>query len=482
MVNVLTAMASQKTLNAKNIEALGAARLAELLLEVAAGNAPIKRRLRLELAGAAGPMEVAREVTKRLSTIARSRSFVGWDKIKSLVADLSDQRRAIVEQIGKEDPGEALKLLWRFMALAESVFERCDDSNGYIGDLFRGTVKDLGPLAQQAKVGPVALSSQAFEALQTNYYGEFNQLISILAPQLGAPGLEHLKALMTDWAAEPLPKLDAGERRVIGWGSGRGAIYADEMEDRHRTSSVRMALEQIADSQGDVDSFIAQQDDRARKAPMVAAAIGRRLLDAGRPQEALSAIDSANFRGCLAVPEWEQARIDALTALGSLEEAQNFRWESFTRTLSATHLRAFLKKVPDFEDFDAEQRAMDHASRADVHQAMAFFLVWPALDRASKLVIDRTAELDGDRYELLSPAAGELEEKYPLAATLIRRAMIDFTLDRVKATRYRHAARHLVECASLALRIEHYGSFPNHETYVGGLRVAHGRKAGFWQA
>ncbi len=43
-------MASPKTLNATNLSALGAARLAELLLELAQGDAAMKRRLRLELA------------------------------------------------------------------------------------------------------------------------------------------------------------------------------------------------------------------------------------------------------------------------------------------------------------------------------------------------------------------------------------------------------------------------------------------------
>lgn len=45
-------MASKKTLNAKNLEALGAQRLAELLIEISTGDAAAKRRLRLELAGA----------------------------------------------------------------------------------------------------------------------------------------------------------------------------------------------------------------------------------------------------------------------------------------------------------------------------------------------------------------------------------------------------------------------------------------------
>jgi hypothetical protein len=60
-----------KTLNAGNLEALGAARLAELLMEVSDGNAAAKRRLRLAMAGAESPVEVAKQVRKRLATIAR---------------------------------------------------------------------------------------------------------------------------------------------------------------------------------------------------------------------------------------------------------------------------------------------------------------------------------------------------------------------------------------------------------------------------
>ena len=50
--------------------------MAELLIEVSSGNASVKRRIRLELASAQSPAEVGKEVRKRLTTIARSRSFV----------------------------------------------------------------------------------------------------------------------------------------------------------------------------------------------------------------------------------------------------------------------------------------------------------------------------------------------------------------------------------------------------------------------
>jgi hypothetical protein len=47
-------MAAKTTLNARNLEALGAKRLAELLIDLSTGDAAAKRRLRLELAGTNG--------------------------------------------------------------------------------------------------------------------------------------------------------------------------------------------------------------------------------------------------------------------------------------------------------------------------------------------------------------------------------------------------------------------------------------------
>ena len=70
-------MASGKALNAANLQALGAARLASLPLEISTGDAAARRRLRLELAGSAGSADVARQVTKRLASIAKARGFKG---------------------------------------------------------------------------------------------------------------------------------------------------------------------------------------------------------------------------------------------------------------------------------------------------------------------------------------------------------------------------------------------------------------------
>lgn len=474
-------MASKTTLNAKNLETLGAERLAQLLIEISSGNAAAKRKLRLALAGAQSPREAAREIRKRLTSVARARGFVTWKNRKALVEDLETQRRAILEQIAPADPAEALALMWRFMAFATPVFERCDDSSGTIIGLFHQACADLGALAKAARPEPEALARQVFDALQDNGYGQHDELIAHMAPALGSGGLAHLKALVEALGRTPVPVPPKEEWEQVAWGTG-GPRYAHEMAERERQSVVRMALQDIADAQGDVDGFIAQYEPATRRVPKISAEIAQRLLDAGRAEDALGFVERAEFgKGGWIPEEWTDSRLAALEALGRSDEAQAFRWETFERTLSIAHLRAYLKRLPDFDDIEAEERAMAHAmSHPDLLAALEFFLEWPALDRAAELLVARHSEIDGDRYEYLAPAAEALSERHPLAATMVLRAMIDFTLTRARAKRYRYAAEHLASCARLAGDIPDFGAFETHDAYVARLKEEHGRKHAFW--
>lgn len=477
-------MASKTTLNAKNLEVLGAARLAELLIEISTGDAAAKRRLRMELAGTGSPGELAKEIRKRLTSIARSQSFIDWRSVRAIAGDLETQRQAIVEKVAKADTTEALELLWRFMALATSIFERSDDGSGTIIGIFHDACEDIGHVAALAKVNPIAFADRVFDALVVNDYGQYDGLIGIAAPALGPSGLERLKQRMIDLSNQPVKRPADKDRRAIGWGSG-GTIYEDEIAERSRLSTVSLALKDIADAQGDVDSFIGQYDEKTRKVPKIAAEIGKRLLAAGRAEEALAFIDAAEHRESDSWDwpdfEWEDARIEVLDALGRPEEAQAARWGCFERSLSADHLRAYLKRLADFDDVEAEEKALDYAQKSQsLIQALFFLVSWPALDRAAALVVLRSGELDGDQYEILPRAANALAAKHPLAAMLVLRALIDFSLTHSRSSRYKHTARHLLECSSLSSVIRDFGASETHDDYVARLRREHAKKTSFW--
>jgi hypothetical protein len=473
-------MATKTTLNAKNLEALGGQRLAELLIEISTGSAAHKRRLRMELARNLSGGEVAREVRKRLSSIGRARTFIDWRKVKATKTDLETQRKTIVETVAPEDADEAFELIWQFLTLADSILQRSDDGSGSLVQSFHQACADAGLIAKLAGVDVNLLAEKVFKAVQSNGYGQFDRLITAMAPALGNNGLERLKTLFTDWLKEPKEKPADSERKVIGWGN-QGAIYEDDVYGNHRDLTVRLALQEIADAQGDVDAYIAQHE-KTRKAPMVAAEIASRLISAGRAEEALAALDKVETRGRTDLPfEWQVARVEALEALERSEEAQAFRRSCFEQSLNDEHLRAYLRRLPDFDDLEAEERAFEYVQTfPSIHQALAFFMRWPSPAEAAKLVMRRRVELDGDFYELMTPAAEVLCEKHPLAATIVLRSMINFTLESARSSRYRHAARHFAECASLALRIDDFGTAESHDAFVADLKRHHGKKHGFW--
>jgi len=141
-------MARKTALSAKSLEALGPERLARLLMEFSKGKPAVKRQLRMALAASKGGAPLITSVRKRLGEIGMSQSFVDWNKAKAFTAEIEELRRIIFEGIGKDNPAEAIDLLWDFLGIAASCYERCDDSNGYLGGVFHEASGNMGILAE----------------------------------------------------------------------------------------------------------------------------------------------------------------------------------------------------------------------------------------------------------------------------------------------------------------------------------------------
>lgn len=115
------ASTAPKSLNVANLETLGAARLAALLMEITAGDAAARRRLKLAIAGEAGPAATAHAIAKRLASIARSKTFLERHQVDPLARELKAQHDAILKLVAPSDPRQAFDLIWQLLtALAQS--------------------------------------------------------------------------------------------------------------------------------------------------------------------------------------------------------------------------------------------------------------------------------------------------------------------------------------------------------------------------
>jgi hypothetical protein len=390
----------KKTLSQANLAALGADRLAALLMEIA--GADLKRRLRMELAAEVGAPDLALELDKRLATLAASKARVSWRKRPELVADLESLRHMIVQRLGPMDARLALDRLTAWFDLYPALAARVKDPKGELTLVFDGAATDLASLASVA--GPEIAGPVLFEALSTR---------------------------LSEWAS---------------W-VGRGAsalspelarrLLADLTRDRPRpTGRLALVVRKLADRAGDLDAWILTVPDEERRKAEVGAEIARRLAQAGRAAEARAALDETRSE----VPEprrwgrtraadpappshgWLAAEIAVLDAEGQTELAEQARWDLFARTLSEEILKSLLARLPDFEDVIALDRAFALAATfPDPMKGLAFLMNWPAHREAAEMILARRDQLTAvvDHAPLW---AARLSSRYPDAALVLVRA------------------------------------------------------------
>lgn len=472
----------KKSLNKKNLVALGADTLADLLLDAVQGDAARKRQVRRVLSADQTPQEAASDIRKRFASLRRATSFISRKAQLSLAKELNDVIALVETQIAPEEPNLAFDLLWSLLALSPSLQERTDDSNGTIGSVMHFAMNAIEKLAPKLTVNSDTLADQVFEALLDNGYGEYDNAIKALAPAMGNDGLSRMKPRANAFMNAPV----TAEERVRYDGIYGIRQSVDEIARDSRKRTLERMLQDIADCQGDVDGWLAKYTAEQLTFHTIAPKAAQRLLEAGRADDALIVI-----KNCLAKqdardnwfdkPELDTAHFACLEALGREDELKAALWERFERRMCSETLRRYLKLLPDFEDEEALDQAKAKVLRhSEPYRALGFCLDWPDIELASRLVLARGDEFDGNVYEMLTPAAERLSENHPLTAVLLWRSMITFALDEARSKRYGHAARHLTSCAAADTLITDYGNYPDHEAFLNDLRTRHGRKTSFW--
>lgn len=386
--------ASLKKVTAENLVGLGAERLAEILVGVAATRPEVKRRLRMELAAEQGAEHLILEIDRRLASLATSKSKVSWRQRPTFVRDLDGLRILIAERLAGLDRAAALSRLWPFMDVARRVGLRVRDRDGTLAAVFEQAAGDIGALIGQVE------DERTVEAL-----------VAALAANPG-PWADWLPAALRQaspgLAAAALRRISEREGATPGW---------------------MTLIRQLADAAGDLDAYRSTYTAAALKTPAVAAEVAQRLLAAGRLEEAGRLLEAAGPRagkpwtGRAAEPDfdWETAWIDYLERSGQAEAAQAARWASFERTLSVARAREFTRRLKDFEDVEAEGRAFELAAgHPDAQRGLQFLMDWPALPEAAAMIHARAEELRVSDAEAHAWAA-KLRGRQPAAAHLLLR-------------------------------------------------------------
>lgn len=439
------------------LETLGGRRVAELLMRHAGRDAVLREDLRMAVLAAAPADRLADALNDAIAAVDADRRPCEHMESGGLAAALDRLRLSIVADVLPRAPQRAVDLLARFLRLDHGVFERCDDSDGLIGDVFRQAVADCGRAwAAIPERDPRRLAELVFELFAENDCSVRDDVVPAFRDALGPVGLDALEGLI---------------RHRLG-------VLADDPGSWREAELVR-ALTEIADARGDLDGFIALHELAGTEASAVKD-ICERLVAAGRLAEALERAQDAT------VPEWRRAdvdrlRVDILRNLGRLDEAQALRRELFANTLSPTILDDFLTALPETERPAALGDAVAIARRhANVHGALEL-LVGLDLDAAAALVGERIGDFNAQLYRVLRPAAERLAGRQPLAAVLLYRRLAESVLERGDVPAYGYAVRDLAAAERLAPAVTGWSGHPAADAYRQQILAAHRQKRAFWE-
>ncbi|AZV38662.1 hypothetical protein CFR75_13550 [Komagataeibacter xylinus] len=452
------------TVTKENLKALGPDRLADLLVELSEQDAVLTRKLRMALTATHAKDKLGKEIEKRLRTIQCSRGFLPWDRIKPLATELDTLRQSILDDVATTEVGQAISAMRILVELTPSVYERSDDSSGYLSDVFREAASDLGTLwGRQAGRDPAVTVRDLLTLLDNDGYGTCDHLIASCGEALGTAGAAILRSTLL----ARLHDLPASKAK------------GDYRTDIRRIQTLGH-LKDLADAMGDVDAYIEAVSLSDRQSASIGD-VARRLLDKERASKALEWLDRETEETSRSRSENDDLRIEACEAVGDRDTAQSLRWKVFQERLSLPHWQAYQRHLSDYDAIDAEEQTLNYIRNFPVRSvALSTLLEWPALDAAANLVREHTAELDGRDYGTLRPAADRLSESYPNEATLLYRLLVEAVLDKALSRYYSYAAKDLASCRLLALMLTATNGMETHEAFMTRLKAQHKRKLGFW--
>ena len=463
----------------ETLSALGLERLIAVILDETAQNPAFRKRVTAAIASLQGPDAVAALIDRRLTALERAGGFIDWQKRRAFTADLRATIATITRELVPLDRDQGLDRLVRFLLGAPGVLGRVEDANGRVLGIYEDATHAAADIAATLPPDQVGVfAARLVIYLKFDPFGIIEALLLTLVPGLPAAAIPGLDRDLAEAADAAKPKASRDWNAEMRW---------------MRLVRLRQAL---ADRQGDVDGFIALETMVSPERPN-RIAVASRLLTADRPGEALDWLRRAQKPGIRVLtreamiggnpqpeePERERLALEAaiLDALGRNAEAQALRWARFEETLDAEILRDYLAKLPDFEDEEALERAFDHAAtHPQPYRSLNFLIRWPHLDRAARLVEARAALWEGDRYEVLGPAAEALAQDHPIPASRLYRLLVEDILESGRSAAYGHGASYLVQLDTLADALRPGSLTPDHAAWRQGLRKAHGRKAAFW--
>jgi hypothetical protein len=431
---------------------LGAEQLADTLLELHDMYPAVSEAVKQLLAT---PDENIKRYKAKLASLKRSRKFISWQES----GDFTQQLRQLLIDLEKsvKEPCAGVELVGRFFETDDSIFNRCDDSNGEVGDVFCFSATNLF----------ISFANRCAN----------KQLIADLVIKLNEDDGYGVRDSLFKRASEYLP--DATLRAMIDtlW------TKAGLTTNNYQLDNWLRAIQLLAKQLGDAPLF---EKARFKNTPPSVAAwfdIARVYLECGEPHIALIKFQQIPDMESFMLKDRQQLLFDIYHQLGDAEAQTKIAWQIFNEQHNQTTLNQLLDCIgQDQRDTVINDVCNSIAQNPQFsHQDAAFLSAVDCFDELEAYLLQRSEQLNGDLYTQLLPLAEALEKRGKfLVSCLIYRALVDSILARALSKYYHHGVKYLKKLDQLAPSVTDWQTWQTHEMYLATLQELHKRKSAFW--
>lgn len=404
------------------------------------------------------PDEMIKKFKSRINGLKRRKKFIHWRESKQLAGELADLLDDL--ETANPEPCLGMKLVASFIETDHVIYNKCDDSSGYISDVYRFGAGHLFAEFASRCSNKKKVLDLLIKTWSDDLFGTREGLIDQAADFLGDEETKNAIHLFE--------------------------MLAEEEKDEYRKRHLELAIESLAMQTGDAGLF---ERIRLKHQPNPGTYscldIAKAYLDSGDPEKALTWIErippDATFTDARKTDLLQQI----YGQLGDTGKQAEMAWINFRTHRSLDTLDNLLSVIGEKkrEEVIEDEAALiiDEGKNNDTD--IRFLIDAGRFDEAEICILVKagTRTLKGEFYHTLLPMAKDMEAegKY-LAASMIYRALLDSVLERKYYKAYPYAARYLRKLDALAPEIDDWQDLGEHEKYHARLNHAHARKTSFW--
>ncbi|WP_296404950.1 DUF6880 family protein [Psychrobacter sp.] len=459
--------------------------------------------------------KLIKKLTTAIKSLKRRSKFVDYWESSEFAIELEFLKRDVMS-LQQTHPKSCFDLIHLFMETTNKSIERCDDSNGEVGDVYRELSEcwlQLAKVCYTQEKEDITASEQDFlsqawiekvkKVMEDNEYRLKDNILFNINQVLDK---HEIKNLIEDYeqtyddlvieAEKEKNQKQKTENKTNRYFKNQYVGHFFDIDYEHtkkfdyKISELARYLEYLAEALEDVTMFERLYLKHRPKRPLNPRQLESLLtfmLEQDEFDLALGYLDN----------EWHsQGKRDEVEKLdwlaktyakqGNFDKQLQMLGEAFAINASTQRFKEIMAISKPGQQAKLRTQALELAkNQDDVINSVALLVEVGEIDLANNMAVTRQTEFEGVHYNRLTELLGTLPEGADLIQIICYRSLIDDILNSGRSKAYNIAARYLDRLNNLDVKLNKlcvsYNGIKSHKVYIDSLKSKHGKKSSFWE-